>query len=441
MQHITFVLVNPNDNAENKLSKEDRLVRQSASERGRNREMTILKEGLVLTRRGFLANVLFFFVYFTTYFIFAYYLSEQILAPAGFNPHVAQAALNFAMAIVLATMGFLLKNVNPVRAMYAFSTAGAASMILLFLAPGSVLSVIALFVVGAFLAFGELAFFIYFWKTTAPEERARIGGLVGLVTLPFYFGAIAVAPSLDLEGVTLLSMSLVLITFSAALLKPGKALLRVGAGTESTPEKRTIILYTIPWIVFSLVNATLAPSTTAGISQINPSLYETLVLAQLFSTFGGVLLCGFMADILGRRPALALALTLYGFSSALPGLFDNEAAFVVAHVANGVGWGFLLILYGFVIWGDLSNRKNFTQMYSIGLIILYVGEGIGFLAADTQQLPLIVSSLASSLLIFLSNMPILVAPELSPTDFRERLRLKMHLNAVKKVKRQKATQT
>lgn len=407
-----------------------------------SQRMSILKEGILLSKRGFLANVVFFFAFFTTHYVFSYYLSEQVIAPTGFNPHVAQAVLNFAMAFVLATTGSRLNKINPLRAIYTFSAASVTTIVLLFLLSGSAIDWLIVFAAGISLALGQLAFFLYFWRTTVQDERARIGGLIGLISLPFYFGAIVITPSLDLEGTILLSTILILTTFCVALLRPSQALLKINVGTEITLEKRTIVLYSIPWIVFSLVNATLARNTSLVISQqISSSFYSSLVLAQLFATLIGVFMGGFVADFLGRRPALAISLTLYGLSSALPGLFNNELAFLSAYVANGFGWGFLLILYSFVIWGDISNKSNSAKMYSIGLIIFYVGAGVGFLTTDAFELPLIVSSLASCLLIFLSNMPIVVAPELSPPDFREKIALKMHLKAIKKVKRESQNRT
>jgi hypothetical protein len=41
-------------------------------------------------------------------------------------------------------------------------------------------------------------------------------------------------------------------------------------------------------------------------------------------------------------------------------------------------------------------------------------------------------------LIFLSNIPISLAPELLPSDFRERIKLKLHMSAVKKIKRSRS---
>jgi predicted MFS family arabinose efflux permease len=341
------------------------------------------------------------------------------------------------MAFALAIAGFLSNKINPLRTIYIFSAASAATVVLLLLFQGSAFSIILLFPVAISIALGQLAVFVYFWKTTVQEERARTGGLVALITLPFYFGAIVVAPSLDFEGIILLSAVFMSITFGAALLKPGRALRNIKSGTENIPEKRTILLYSIPWVVFSLVNVTLARNTSLGISQqVSSSFYTSLVLVQLFATLAGVLTGGFVADFLGRRLALAISLTLYGLSSALPGLFNNQLAFAGAYIANGIGWGFLLVLYTFVIWGDLSNNSNSAKMYSIGLIIFYVSIGVGFLTTNAFEVPLILSSLASCLVIFISNIPIILAQEPSSSDFRERMKLKMHLNTIKKVKRQ-----
>jgi hypothetical protein len=105
------------------------------------------------------------------------------------------------------------------------------------------------------------------------------------------------------------------------------------------------------------------------------------------------------------------------------------------YVANGLSWGILVVMYIFVIWGDLANKENCSKMYSIGFLTFYATQGIGLLPLkQISEIPLVVSSLVGCLLIFLSNIPIFVAPELLPSDFRERMKLKLHMDAVKKIK-------
>lgn len=79
-------------------------------------------------------------------------------------------------------------------------------------------------------------------------------------------------------------------------------------------------------------------------------------------------------------------------------------------------------------------------MYSIGLITFYLATFIGFLPTAIAQVALMPSALIGCTLIFLSNIPIALAPELLSSDFQERTRLKLHINAVKKINKKSLNQ-
>jgi hypothetical protein len=40
------------------------------------------------------------------------------------------------------------------------------------------------------------------------------------------------------------------------------------------------------------------------------------------------------------------------------------------------------------------------------------------------------------MLIFISNIPVILAPELLPSDFREKMKLKLHIKTVRKIEKQ-----
>jgi uncharacterized membrane protein YeiH len=292
-------------------------------------------------------------------------------------------------------------------------------------------------VVGIFFSIGQLAFFTYFWNLTVPEERGRIAGLIGFVSFPFYFiVAPIIVETLDFPGIVMLSIVLSLGLLSVILLRPEKAVLTAKKDErENHSEKRTVLLYSIPWILFSLINATLAKNISLNISQQVPSsFYFFLTILQVIGVIFGAIFGGIIADFFGRRLSLAFSLTLYGISSALAGLTKINEILSFVYVANGLSWGILLTLYTFVVWGDLANKENCAKMYSIGLITLYLTIGVGLLPTQIAQIPLVVSSLLSCLLIFLSNVPLILAPELLPSDLRERIKLKLHMRAVRKIK-------
>jgi MFS family permease len=208
----------------------------------------------------------------------------------------------------------------------------------------------------------------------------------------------------------------------------------------NTYERRVVILYSIPWIVFSLINATLAVNISSYISQqVSSYFYLSLLVLQLIAGVFGALIGGVIADFFGRRLPLAFSLTLYGIGSALAGLTQNYAVYYFVYIASGLSWGILLTMYSFVVWGDLANEKNYFKMYAIGLIIFFSATGVGLLT-QLFQIPLIVSSLATCMLIFISNIPVILAPELLPSGFLEKIKLKLHMTAIRKISEQSQNQ-
>jgi len=245
-----------------------------------------------------------------------------------------------------------------------------------------------------------------------------------------------IGPSLDFFGAVVLGVIMVLGVLTVVAIKTKKINLATKK-TESSiyPEKRTIFFYLVPWAVFLIVNVTLAKNLSVYLSQQLPaSFYLFLVAVQFVGVVFGAVIIGFFVDFFGRRPALALSLTLYGISAALGGLLTNNQVFSFIYFVNGLSWGILFVLYTFVIWGDLSNKENCAKMYSIGLIVYFSTTGIGLI---TQiSMPVDLSSLLTCLVVFLSIIPIVLAPELLPPDFIERTRLKSHMNILKKIKRE-----
>ena len=397
--------------------------------------MTILKDGVRITKRHFLVTTLLFSFLFTLYFVFSLYLPRHFISSPDARLLI-QASVNFAIAVTLLLMIFVINRISKLRLIYASSVATAIAAALLFLTSNEALRIVTLITMGVFFAMGLLAFFTLFYRSTIAEERGRTAGLIGFFSLPFCFVILPlVAETLDFPSTIMLSILLSLGTLIAGRLMPNEASLitkEIKRGNYS--EKRIVFLYSIPWLIFSLINVTLAKSISFSISQqVSISLYLVLIISQLLGVVLGAVIGGVVADFFGRRLALVFSLTLYGASSALIGIFQNNETFALAYLGNGLSWGILLTLYFFVIWGDFSNTENCSKMYSIGLVIYYVTMGFGVIPLQTSQLPLVISALTSCLLVFLSNIPVVLAPELLSSDFRERIKLRLHMNAARKI--------
>ncbi len=404
-------------------------------------KLSILKTGVLLTKRGFIVSAILYFIFTALDALLSFYLTRY-LSPSADGITAIQAAVHFVKVLTLLLTSFFINRFNKLRLIYVSSITTAVSIVLLYISSNQVFRLAFIVTITIFFSMGLLAVFTYFWDLTVPEERGRVAGSAGLVTLPFFFAVRVAAEGLDFSATVVLSILFSLGTLLIALLKPHKAVLTAKKNEGGHYfERRTVFLYLIPWILFSLINVTLAKNISVDVlQQVSSSFYLILLGLQVIGVMLGATVGGIVADFLGRRIALAFSLTLYGTSAALVGLFQSNEIFPFVYVANGISWGILLILYNFVVWGDLANKGNYAKMYAIGLSTYYLATGFGLIMTQTSQISLVLSALSSCLLIFLSEVPIILAPELLPSDLREKIKLRLHMNAIKKIAKQSQNQ-
>ncbi len=395
--------------------------------------------GIRLTKRGFLVTTILFFSFFSWYFTFSLSILQQIVSSCAESYLMVNASYNFIIAITLILSSFFIHRFNKIHIIYGYSITTSIASILLLLTSNIVLRLIIVFVAGILFSIGQLAFFTYFWNLTASVERGRVSGLAGFFALPFAYIVGLMAGTSDFFGTIMIGIILSLGTLTIKLLNPeNKATLTTKKDEKGYhPEKRTILLYSVPWVLFSLINATLAINITLDIFQRVPSShYIFFLILQMIASGFGALGGGIIADFFGRRLSLGLSLILYGISAALDGFVGSYEVLYVTYTANGLSWGIFWVLYNSVVWGDLTNTESCAKTYSFGLLIYYLSTGVGILFShQISQIPLLTSTLTACILIFLSNIPLIFAPELLSSDFREKIKLKLHMNIVRKIGR------
>jgi len=392
-----------------------------------------LKTEIHMSKSSFFVVAIFFFSFYEVYYILLADLLEQIV-PFGLDVSVVQGVLYFFTAVVLLFGSFLIKKFNKLKIIYFCSVITSLLMGLLlgnFFEGFRLLILIGLVL---FVSLGMLTTLGVFGNLTFPEERGRMGGLIGFVVFVLFF-VVNYSLSLDYFSSVLLGLFLNALPLVGLFFKSFRFRL---VSTRKEPanyfERRVFALYFIPWIAFSLINVTLAGNTSAIIlEQISDSLHFSLLSVQVVGVIFGVLFGGFVADLLGRRFSLVFSLTFFGFCTALVGLFSNDLVFLVVYGASGLSWGILFVLYIFVVWGDLSNQNNGIQIYSIGLITYFLSLGVGIFI--DVSLPIFQSALLSVMIIFLLNMPIIFAPELLPSYVFDKVKMKMHMGTVKKLQK------
>lgn len=400
-------------------------------------KLSIALTGVRLTKRSFLVIMILFVSFFSWYFSFSLSVLQRITGLST-TFSVISASFNFVIALTLLLGSFFINRFNKVHVIYGYSITTSIACFLLLAISAAVLRLIIVFAAGIFFSIGQLAFFAYFWSLTTSVERGRVAGFAGFFALPFAYILGLIADISSFSGTIVLGIILSLSALAIRLLDPEKKAIPKTVKGENGyhAEKRTILLYAIPWVLFSLINATLARNISFNLSQIPSSFLIFLLVLQMTASGFGALSGGIIGDFFGRRLSLSLSLTLYGISTAIGGLLQSYDALCFVYAANGFSWGIIWTMYISVIWGDLADKESCAKRYSLGLTIFYLATSVGlFLTPQITSVPLIASALVGCFLIFLSNLPLVLAPELLSSDFREKIKLKLHIKAVKKIRR------
>ena len=390
-----------------------------------------------MERRGFVVVAIPYFTLLLWYYIFSYYIPGLLLEGMINASSTYIASFNLLISLTLVVSSFFIRRIDETSLIYAWSILSSLGTIYMILAPTDTLKLATYLLLGIVFGVGLLAFFNFFWDLTVAEERGRVAGSIGIIFLPVCSLFIALATSLDLYGTATLCILLSLGTLTIKQLNTGrKPMLKEKEDIrEYNPEKRTIALYLIPWTVFSFINATLTSSFSLYVTQyFSPSHQVFLMALQVVGGGLSALIGGVLADFSGRRLSLVAGLTLYGVSSAISGLTESYELLYLAFIGGGLTWGILMTVYLFVIWGDLATTKTCARRYSVGLAIFYLATSVGsLLSPELLRIPLMSAAIINCLLIFLSNIPLILAPELLSTDFREEIRLKLYVSLVRKI--------
>ena len=398
--------------------------------------MAALLTGVQLSKRGFVATMIAYFPLFAWYYVFPYYLLRFIVNDSTEAFSIYNASFNFLVFLSLILSSSFIHRIEKTYVMYAWSIFSSIGTIFIALAPTILFKLAIYLLSGVVFGMGLLAFSAYFWNLTVPQERGRVAGLIGFIFLPILSLVVILASNLDFFGTIMLCIFLNLGPLAIKPLDPKKITILTGKKNQRGYDTgtRTVLLYLIPWVMFSLINTTLATAVSFHISQyLSPSLLTMLWILQVAGGSLGAIISGIMADLSGRRPSLAFGFTCYGISSAISGVAKSYEMLCIVFIGCGLAWGALITLYLFVIWGDLATSETCARRYSVGLAIFYAAMGIGTIfTPQLLQIPLMTASIFSCLLIFLAYIPFILAPEVLPSDLREKIRLNLYIYLAKK---------
>lgn len=382
-------------------------------------------------KRIIIVNFVMFTFFFSFYYAFVFRTIPSIGRLDAFLISILQAAFLFSIVISILVVSYFKNNLGK-KHIIVFSLATLVNLAFLFFSGTFLYQLFFVILIGVFFGISQLSAYALFWNTTESLKRSRVAGLIGFMALICYFMIYFISLGLNYSANIALCFILISATTIGGIFvveKVDNTALR--KKSMYFPEKRTIFLYTVPWILFSLLNVTLSKDITVT-SEIASSLFLVLFGSQIVGGVCGALIGGYFADRVGRRLTLVFSVVLYGVSMAFKGFTDNGVALLFSFIGEGLTWGIFLTLYSFVIWGDLSNTKNVSQTYAIGLAVFYGTTAIGSLNLITG-VSVVNSTLISCMLIFLAIIPIALAPELLPSEAQEKSKLQKYMATVRKI--------
>jgi MFS family permease len=279
------------------------------------------------------------------------------------------------------------------------------------------MTIIALFL-GVSLGLGMPTCMGYYTDNVHIENRGRISGIMMLFTgIGLFLFSLFSPISPILLGI-ILACWRVSSLLGFCLFKPST---KEAQEKERCPYKNIVvqqsfILYLIPWIMLSLVNYLSTPTQMSLVGK-DTLVFITIIQNIMIAVFA--VIGGFLLDSVGRKRIAIAGFVMLGIDAATMGLFpDMLWANYFSATVDGIAWGFLLVIFIFTIWGDLSYGKNSSKYYALGVLPFFVSKflevTIGEIIAKTINPN--ASTLFSFLAFFLfvAILPLVYAPETLP---------------------------
>jgi len=366
--------------------------------------------------------------FFVWYYTFSYYALGFIASGDGQKFFLYNASFNFLASFTTVACSSFIRKVPGIR-LWCISTLFGAVFLMFF--HETILGLAIYLSLGPIFGICLLNFFTFFGDLTTPEERGRVAGLIVFFYLLFSSVILAFVRTQSFHIIMAFCVFLSIITLMIELKYLNKRVEFIKKVSVKL-KKRTLVLYLIPWIIFSLINGTTAKTVSFHVLK---SIIPLFLILQVVVGAIGAIVGGLISDFIGRKTPLAFALTLFGISSAISAFVKVSLLANFIYISTGLTWGILSTLYLFVVWGDLADNETYPYTYSLGLATFFIAMGIGaLLTSEILKISLFTASITNCLVIFVSNISLILAPEILPSDFLEKTRLRFYIYLVKRRK-------
>jgi MFS family permease len=267
-------------------------------------------------------------------------------------------------------------------------------------------------IVGTYCGFGFPALLGYFTATTKSVHRAKISGIILLVTsLSYALMVLFVQTAISAVIVLAICKLCGLLAIIFLKLSEVKISKEEKVSYKTVLKDRSVLLYIVPWLMFSIVNAFALPTLSSGFGAdtINTVTFVENILAGIFAV-----IFGFVAVRFGRKRLLFFGFTMLGVGYAILGLFPSDYGLYFYTFADGVAWGIFMMLFILTIWGDIADKRDSEKFFIIGflpyLLSAFLQVAFGqFIAESVTNLTSVF--LFISIFLFIAITPLYFAPE------------------------------
>ena len=378
------------------------------------------------------------FSWYVVLFTFFYQTVNNLLASGviTYSQWLAIFSIHYLGTICFAVLGVIFFRGKRNTLLALWMLLGSASSILLVFINGTFLSsLLSSLFLGCAIGVGLPACFAYFADSTIVENRGVASGITW-----GFSGFLILALALGLGNLnTLFERALALAVWRGLGFVSFSLTRRVEEQKQRIPtlrsifSERTLILYLVSWVMFSLVNWIEIPMIQKTLGE---SLYIYVFIVEYGITALFAVPAGLACDRIGRKPVIITGFVILGIEYSLLSIFPEMQFTQYLYIAvDGIVWGIFASVFFMIIWGDLAHDKRKERYYLVGELPYLLGSYLSAILGPTIALiPPIAAFSIASFFLFVAVLPLLYAPETLPEKKLKDRELKGYIEKAKKTK-------
>jgi MFS family permease len=288
----------------------------------------------------------------------------------------------------------------------------------------------------------------FFTEKIAVDHRGRLGGIIFLLSGLIMVGlGLLAGENLGLQTYILFGWRLfgliIFLLFLSSVQKPiSQQIIKDRAVSyKSVITQKSFFLYLIPWTLFALITYLSVPIQTTTIQQLQtngvviPSAEDLKGIENLLLAISAVV-CGFLADTIGRKRVAIVGFALLGLGYSFVGISpETPICWYIYTIFDGIALGILYVIFVITIWSDVSDGAPSEKYYAVGVLPFFISYLLRLVTNNEIASNIPATSIFSFIAVFLfiAVLPLVYAPETLPEKQMKDRELKNYIEKAQKI--------